>query len=223
MSLAMPFIDNDLLWCPDNDGKMVDLSSCLQVSALFTHQESFNNVTFCLKDAASVAVGQQTAAPQNGGGLGELSQSDLSSLVPPIQEGPEPMPDTEDIFKQLSETSFEIDNFLNEFNTSEIKVSSVWRLAQANIQKYNFQQEENNNNIPNSNNEHPAHSSASHQKSAHVTVEMRSLKFTIAAANPLLAEKLAQPTGQLQQLSNQSSSSSRPQIAPLVPKVEKGK
>lgn len=31
MSLAMPFIDNDLLWCPDNDGKMVDLSSCLQV------------------------------------------------------------------------------------------------------------------------------------------------------------------------------------------------
>lgn len=75
------------------------------------------------KDAASVAVGQQTAAPQNNGGLGELSQSDLSSLVPPMQEGPEPMPDTEDIFKQLSETSFEIDNFLNEFNTSEIKVN----------------------------------------------------------------------------------------------------
>lgn len=24
----MPFIDDDLLWCPDNDGKMVDLS-CL--------------------------------------------------------------------------------------------------------------------------------------------------------------------------------------------------
>lgn len=79
---------------------------------------------FAFKDAASVAVGQQTAAPaQNSGALGELSQSDLSSLVPPMQEGPEPMPDTEDIFKQLSETSFEIDNFLNEFNTSEIKVT----------------------------------------------------------------------------------------------------
>ena len=24
----MPFIDDDLLWCPDNDGRMVDLS-CL--------------------------------------------------------------------------------------------------------------------------------------------------------------------------------------------------
>lgn len=51
-------------------------------------------------------------------------------------------------------------------------------------------------------------------------VEMRSLKFTIAAANPLLAEKLAAPSGQMQQLSNQSS---RPQLAPLIPKVEKGK
>lgn len=85
-----------------------------------------------------------------------------------------------------------------------------------------FQQEENNNNIPNSNNEHPANSSTSQQKSAQVTVEMRSLKFTIAAANPLLAEKLAQPTGQLQQLSSPSSNN-RPQLAPLVPKVEKGK
>lgn len=51
-------------------------------------------------------------------------------------------------------------------------------------------------------------------------VEMRSLKFTIAAANPLLAEKLAAPSGQLQQL---HSPSSRSQLAPLIPKVEKGK
>lgn len=27
----MPFIDDELLWCPDNDGKMVDLTQCLQV------------------------------------------------------------------------------------------------------------------------------------------------------------------------------------------------
>jgi hypothetical protein len=26
---SMPFIDDDLLWCPDNDGKMVDLTQCL--------------------------------------------------------------------------------------------------------------------------------------------------------------------------------------------------
>lgn len=52
-----------------------------------------------------------------------------------MQEGPEPIPDTEDIFKQLSETSFEIDNFLNEFNTSEIKVK---RLLLANSFIYSF-------------------------------------------------------------------------------------
>ncbi|XP_014481569.1 PREDICTED: ecdysone-induced protein 74EF isoform A isoform X1 [Dinoponera quadriceps] len=28
----MPFIDDELLWCPDNDGKMVDLTQCLQES-----------------------------------------------------------------------------------------------------------------------------------------------------------------------------------------------
>lgn len=57
-----------------------------------------------------------------GGGLGELSQSDLSSLVPGLQEEPEPMGDTEDIFKQLNDPSFELDNLLNEFNNQEIKV-----------------------------------------------------------------------------------------------------
>lgn len=32
---AMPFIDDALLWCPDNDGRMVDISACLPVSELF--------------------------------------------------------------------------------------------------------------------------------------------------------------------------------------------
>lgn len=79
-------------------------------------------------------------------------------------------------------------------------------------------QQEENNNVPNS--EHGGGSSNNSQKSAQVMVEMRSLKFTIAAANPLLAEKLAAPSGQLQQL---HSPSSRSQLAPLIPKVEKGK
>lgn len=30
----MPFIDDTLLWCPDNDGRMVDISACLQVRML---------------------------------------------------------------------------------------------------------------------------------------------------------------------------------------------
>jgi hypothetical protein len=99
MSLAMPFIDNDLLWSSDHDGKMVDISSCLQ--------------------DASTPVAQPTA----GMGLGELSQSDLSSLVPPLPEAN--IADNEDIFKHLSDTtSIEIDTLLNEFNsTPYIKVN----------------------------------------------------------------------------------------------------
>ena len=44
---AMPFIDDDLLWCPDNDGKMVDLS-CL-VSASAWHRSPFSFVFVCLR------------------------------------------------------------------------------------------------------------------------------------------------------------------------------
>lgn len=73
------------------------------------------------QDAASVAVGQQSMATATGG-LGELSQSDLTSLVPGLSEEPEHMPDTEDIFKQLGDTNFELDHLFTEFNASDIKV-----------------------------------------------------------------------------------------------------
>ncbi|RZC35911.1 hypothetical protein BDFB_002549, partial [Asbolus verrucosus] len=178
MSLAMPFIDNDLLWSSDHDGKMVDISSCLQ--------------------DASVAVGQQATT---GMGLGELSQSDLSSLVPPLPEAN--IADNDDIFKHLSDTtSIEIDTLLNEFNNSTPFIK------------------EENNNVPNCVDESTSNS-GTQQKSAQVMLEMRSLKFTIAAANPILAEKLATPSEQNVQQNSSSSSSSRPQLAPLTPKVEK--
>ncbi|GAB0100174.1 ecdysone-induced protein 74EF [Sergentomyia squamirostris] len=39
-TVAMPFIEDELLWCPDNDGRMVDISACLQdaVTASTTNQ-----------------------------------------------------------------------------------------------------------------------------------------------------------------------------------------
>ncbi|KAK9884748.1 hypothetical protein WA026_007597 [Henosepilachna vigintioctopunctata] len=174
----MPFIDNDLLWSSDHDGKMVDISSCLQ--------------------DASVAVGQQNIA-QGGGGaaLGELSQSDLSSLVPSASEG---QMNDDDIFKHLSDTAaIEIDSLLNEFNATP------------------YIKQEENNNIPNSCTDNDVSSSHGHQKSA-VSIEMRSLKFTIAAANPILAEKLSTPSEQSQQLQDGDT---RPQLALLTPKIEK--
>lgn len=38
----MPFIDDELLWCPDNDGKMVDLTQCLQVTCFFLYMTKIN-------------------------------------------------------------------------------------------------------------------------------------------------------------------------------------
>ncbi|KAI9557359.1 hypothetical protein GHT06_017186 [Daphnia sinensis] len=85
----MPFIDDDLLWCPDNDGRMVDLS--------------------CLTAAQSV---QPTAVPPLSQGgefsdLTELSHADLNGLVSEI-EG------EDEIFKQFG--NFELDNIFAEFD-----------------------------------------------------------------------------------------------------------
>ncbi|XP_018913898.2 uncharacterized protein Eip74EF isoform X2 [Bemisia tabaci] len=122
----MPFaIEDDLLWCADNDEKMVDLSVCLE----------------------------------NGGNLGELSSTDLSGLVPELEEDPV----EEDIFKQL-----ELDNFFDFSN--DVK-------------------EENNNSVVSSNNKNQV--SAYLQELQRNSVSSR--KFNIAAANPLLAEKLSSP------------------------------
>jgi hypothetical protein len=40
----MPFIDDDLLWCPDNDGKMVDLTQCLASHLDFTSDRLYLQV-----------------------------------------------------------------------------------------------------------------------------------------------------------------------------------
>ncbi|KAK7580650.1 hypothetical protein V9T40_001279 [Parthenolecanium corni] len=128
----MPFIEDELLWNPDNDTKMVDISQCLE----------------------------------NGGSLGELSHSDLSGL----ETGLEQEEDAEDIFKQLSDTSFELDQFLDFPNDHK---------------------EENNNNIISNNNKNPATVALLHELQKNASSYNR--KYNIAAANPLLAEKLSAP------------------------------
>lgn len=81
-----------------------------------------------LKDA-SVAIGTQSPATSTttSAALGELSQSDLTNLVPSgntTENGQ--IGDTDDIFKHLSDTTaIEIESILSEFNnTPYIKVSS---------------------------------------------------------------------------------------------------
>lgn len=73
--------------------------------------------------------------------------------------------------------------------------------------------------MPNST-EHALNLLSASQKNA--LLERRSsqlMKFNIAAANPLLAEKLSTPTS----ASQLNGFNGRPDVAPLVPKIEKGK
>nr|CAH7728042.1 unnamed protein product [Callosobruchus chinensis] len=118
MSLAaMPFIDNDLLWSSDHDGKMVDLTSCLQDASVAVDQQ--NPPT----SGAAVSTSSTPVPPQNNG-MNELAHSDLSSLVPTIAEPH--INDQEDIFRHLPEDTATIDLdsiFMAEF-PGYIKVGS---------------------------------------------------------------------------------------------------
>uniref|UniRef100_T1JAU5 ETS domain-containing protein n=1 Tax=Strigamia maritima TaxID=126957 RepID=T1JAU5_STRMM len=70
LDISMPFIDDDILWCPHTDGKMVDFS--------------------CLDNAPNVVVESQQ---QEYVELTELTQTDLNGLVPEESDG---LPDLAD-------------------------------------------------------------------------------------------------------------------------------
>nr|XP_018913897.1 PREDICTED: ETS translocation variant 4 isoform X1 [Bemisia tabaci] len=211
----MPFaIEDDLLWCADNDEKMVDLSVCLPKADPDTTMptadedgqdeiETYNDALAAINQLGCFSATKN--CPQlmelmeearqavlaefwpyqksinfleNGGNLGELSSTDLSGLVPELEEDPV----EEDIFKQL-----ELDNFFDFSN--DVK-------------------EENNNSVVSSNNKNQV--SAYLQELQRNSVSSR--KFNIAAANPLLAEKLSSPptVGSSSSSSNNNESSTFP-------------
>lgn len=114
-------------------------------------------------------------------------------------------------------------------------------MVQPNSKRFFFflQQEENNNNLPNPQYDQNVptlcdtiNNNTNNNKSL-LTLEMRttvSKKFTIAAANPLLAEKLASPSiQQADQSMTPSSSASTyscrepPDLAALGVKIEEGR
>jgi hypothetical protein len=72
-----------------------------------------NNNVFLQQEAANGAQQQQQQQQHQhigNSGLGELSQSDLTGLVSSLDEDTE-----EDLFKQLGESTFELDNFFTDF------------------------------------------------------------------------------------------------------------
>ncbi|KAL1455544.1 hypothetical protein WDU94_009633, partial [Cyamophila willieti] len=96
-----------------------------------------------------------------------LCQTDLEDLETGLDDG------EGDIFKQLSDSSFELEQFFD-FN-AEIK------------------EENNNNSVTINNNKTSVAASLLHEITKN-SVANAARKFNIAAANPLLAEKLSLPT-----------------------------
>ncbi|XP_057326972.1 ecdysone-induced protein 74EF isoform X1 [Microplitis mediator] len=75
-SSNMPFIDDELLWCPDNDGKMVDLTQCLQ------ENNAAQSVEFSAMEL-SAFVGAPTASSvpsEDGEGVSSVSEEPFDTL-----------------------------------------------------------------------------------------------------------------------------------------------
>ncbi|KAK0179744.1 hypothetical protein PV327_005466 [Microctonus hyperodae] len=144
----MPFIDDELLWCPDNDGKMVDLTQCLQASS--------------------------TGQPD------EFSAMELNALVGGSNIPNVPAEDGEGISNVNEEPFDTLDTFLRELQAD---------LAEAN------QPTSTTNTTLTSTTTTPITTT---------TTSCRRHRYNIAAANPLLAEKLATPSTQVSPSSSTS-------------------
>ncbi|CAG9783370.1 unnamed protein product [Diatraea saccharalis] len=192
-ALAMPFIEDEW-WSAENEGRMVDLSNCLQ--------------------DAVVAAGGQAAAQlqQMASSLGELSQAELSNIVGGLTLEPDAeAADPDDILKQLGETAF--DNFDTFFTDLTNATASA-------VPPVEIKQEENNNISPASGSQLQSYYPPNNQISLPnngqhrlqqllrsgtnainnaVANNISNGRYNIASQNPLLAEKLAATSSGIKQ------------------------
>ncbi|XP_075161004.1 ecdysone-induced protein E74 isoform X2 [Haematobia irritans] len=92
----MPFIDDALLWCPDNDGRIVgglDISACMQDGV----PQSNENVS------ESTQLAEST--------------TEINALEPSLCNNDS----SDELFRQLSESNFEIESLLSDLATVEVK------------------------------------------------------------------------------------------------------
>ncbi|XP_067647472.1 ecdysone-induced protein 74EF isoform X3 [Eurosta solidaginis] len=94
----MPFIDDALLWCPDNDGRMVG--------------------------GLDIGLQEEAATGNNNENVNETTQvdernSELNSLEPLCNES------SDELFRQLSESNFEIESLLSDLATVEVKEENI--------------------------------------------------------------------------------------------------
>uniref|UniRef100_A0A6P4DWU4 Ecdysone-induced protein 74EF-like n=1 Tax=Drosophila rhopaloa TaxID=1041015 RepID=A0A6P4DWU4_DRORH len=125
----MPFIDDALLWCPDNDGRLVgglDLGTCIADDSTVTGTENLNP---SIQSAVNPNNPQQSVG---GGGVGggvasagnELNGAaarNVNVVVEPLCGGDS----SDELFRSFSESNFEIESLLSDLATVEVKVENV--------------------------------------------------------------------------------------------------
>ncbi|XP_072935375.1 uncharacterized protein Eip74EF isoform X2 [Epargyreus clarus] len=191
----MPFIEDEW-WSAENEGRMVDLSNCLQ-------------------DA--VTAGGQAAAQlqlQMATSLGELSQAELSNIVGGLTleaDGSEAA-DPDDILKQLGETAFDnFDTFFTDLTNStasavppvEIKQEENNNISSASGSQLQgpYYQPSNQISLPNNGQQRLQQLLRSGTSAINNAVanNINNGRYNIASANPLLAEKLAATSSGIKQ------------------------
>ncbi|EDW41901.1 GM24321 [Drosophila sechellia] len=130
----MPFIDDALLWCPDNDGRLVgglDLGTCIADDSTANGTENLNP---SIQSAGNPNNPQQSVGGEvlvsvesAGNELNGAAARNVNVVVEPLCGGDS----SDELFRSFSESNFEIESLLSDLATVEVKVEN----------------EENNNNV----------------------------------------------------------------------------
>ncbi|XP_023945794.1 uncharacterized protein LOC112051403 isoform X1 [Bicyclus anynana] len=190
----MPFIEDEW-WSADNEGRMVDLSNCLQDAVAASGQAA---TQFQLQMATS---------------LGELSQAELSNFVGglTLEADGSDAADPDDILKQLGETAFDnFDTFFTDLTNStasgmphvEIKQEENNNISPTpGSQLQNSYYQQNQLGLPNNGQQRLQQLLRSGTSAINHAVanNINNGRYNIASANPLLAEKLAATSSGIKQ------------------------
>ncbi|CAG9133699.1 unnamed protein product [Plutella xylostella] len=194
-ALAMPFIEDEW-WTAENEGRMVDLSNCLQDAVAAAN--------------GSAAAQLQQMATSVATSLGELSQAELSTIVGGLnlENDSSEAADPDDILKQLGETAFDnFDTFFTDLTNS----------TASSVPPIEIKQEENNNiSSPSSSQLQGSYYQPSgpllqnhgqqrlqqllrQGNAINNAAHLNNSRYNIASQNPLLAEKLAATSSNIKQ------------------------
>ncbi|XP_050663647.1 ecdysone-induced protein 74EF-like isoform X2 [Leptidea sinapis] len=194
----MPFIEDEW-WAAENEGRMVDLSNCIQDAVAASGQS-----------AAQMQLQMATS-------LGELTQTEISNFVGglTLEADSSEAADPDDILKQLGETAFDnFDTFFTDLTNStasavppiEIKQEENNNISSASGSQLSYYQQNNQIVLPGNGQQRLQQLLRSGTSAINnaVTNNINNGRYNIASANPLLAEKLAATSSGIKQEPNSS-------------------